>query len=385
MEAAAGPSRCSCTLTAAELSHYREFGWVVVPQLLSDADLSPIDTAYAEVVDKLATGLLQEGRISSTHVGLPHEKRLAALLRELGDDVYDTFQIHELEGEWPETFDIYQARLPACFQFMFNERLGKAIESLLGTQELTVHPSQHVRPYLPRRAASAAQPNHAAWHQDRIVYQSEADKSCIVTCWMPLVDVTASSGCLRLIPGVQEMLRTVQGTKAPGCNGISSPAIFDGQPSAILPAELDRAVAAIPGGGGAVDVAMRRGDLLVFKSLIPHCGLPNDSGRIRWSIELRFQTSDTPTGRNAHPSVRVRSKDPRKLQTDYGEWCGRWEAALSLMKGWPHEKVVAAINGATEWAELWQQGGSQAQADARSQVIAATDREGIVSDHGPRL
>ena len=55
------------------------------------------------------------------------------------------------------------------------------------------------------------------------------------------------------------------------------------------------------------------------------------------------------------------------------------------MKGWPHEKVVAAINGATEWAELWQQGGSQAQADARSQVIAATDREGIVSDHGPRL
>ena len=40
-----------------------------------------------------------------------------------------------------------------------------AVASLLGTQELTVHPSQHVRPYLPRRDPGAPQPNQAAWHQ----------------------------------------------------------------------------------------------------------------------------------------------------------------------------------------------------------------------------
>ena len=38
-----------------------------------------------------------------------------------------------------------------------------------------------------------------------------------------------------------------------------------------------------------VDVSMSRGDVLIFGSLQPHVGLPNSSGRIRWSIELRFQ------------------------------------------------------------------------------------------------
>ena len=36
----------------------------------------------------------------------------------------------------------WQARLEPVFRFMFSSRLGDAVESLLGTQELTVHPSQ---------------------------------------------------------------------------------------------------------------------------------------------------------------------------------------------------------------------------------------------------
>jgi len=157
--------RASAALTAAELAQYRELGFVVVRGALLESDLAPIDAAYERQVAAVAERLLAEGRIADGHASLPHDRRLAALIEELGPDEYDGFQIHELSGEWPAAFDIYQARLRPTFDFMFSERLGDAVASLLGTEELTVHPSQHVRPYLPRRDPGAPQPNQAAWHQ----------------------------------------------------------------------------------------------------------------------------------------------------------------------------------------------------------------------------
>jgi hypothetical protein len=49
--------------------------------------------------------------VVDTHRGLPHDRRLAALVGDMGDEEYDNFQVHELQGEWPEAFDLYQARL----------------------------------------------------------------------------------------------------------------------------------------------------------------------------------------------------------------------------------------------------------------------------------
>jgi len=60
----------------------------------------------------------------------------------------------------------------------------------------------------------------------------------------------------------------------------------------IDPEALAAAAAAHP----PVDVSMSRGDVLIFGSLQPHVGLPNSSGQIRWSIELRFQVWPSPLG-----------------------------------------------------------------------------------------
>eukprot|EP01046_Picozoa_sp_COSAG06_P050931 COSAG06_NODE_8191_length_2244_cov_1.617249_2_plen_361_part_00 len=346
-------------LTASEKAQFASQGFVVLRGCLDEADLAPLDAAYEQRVADVAERLVAQGRIRSDHSGLPHGRRLAALVEELGPQAYDGFQIHELQGEWPEAFDLYQARLPAAFEFMFGERLGAALESLLGTPELTVHPSQHVRPYLPRRGPGLPQPNQAAWHQDRVVYRREADASQIVTCWCPLVDCDANSGCLRMIPGVREMLQTVD---APDPD---SAAEFDGQPSGIEPAALAAA-------GTPVDVPMKRGDVVLFSSLVPHAGLPNDSDRIRWSIELRFQASGTPTGRPAHPEVVVRSADPTTVQRSYEEWSDRWVAALDATRELTWQETLGEISGSVEWAELWKQGRSEEVA-ARNRTIAEVD------------
>ena len=162
------------------------------------------------------------------------------------------------------------------------------------------------------------------------------------------------------MPGVREVLPIVNESVG------RTPAAFDGQPSGIDPTTLATA------GGTPVDVAMRRGDVLLFNSLLPHVGLPNDSDRIRWSIELRFQASGTPTGRVVHPEVVVRSANPENVQRSYIEWSERWKDALDATRGLSWDETLANISGTLEWRELWEQGRDEDIA-ARNRIIAAVD------------
>ena len=61
---ATGGLRLDATLTAAELAHYRTRGYVIVPGVLTELDLSPIEAAYEQQVGRLADRLVAEGRAS---------------------------------------------------------------------------------------------------------------------------------------------------------------------------------------------------------------------------------------------------------------------------------------------------------------------------------
>ena len=162
------------------------------------------------------------------------------------------------------------------------------------------------------------------------------------------------------MPGVREVLPIVNEFVD------RTPVAFDGQPSGIDPTKLKKA------GSTPVDVAMRRGDVLLFNSLLPHVGLPNESNRIRWSIELRFQATGTPTGRVVHPEVVVRSANPANVQRSYTDWSKRWKDALGATRGLSWGETLANISGTVEWRELWEQGRSEEIA-ARNRIIAAVD------------
>ena len=61
---------------------------------------------------------------------------------------------------------------------------------------------------------------------------------------------------------------------------------------------------------------MQRGDVLLMNALAPHRGQVNNSYRVRWSMDLRFQRTGTPTGREHHPKFIVKSKKhPDKIVT----------------------------------------------------------------------
>jgi hypothetical protein len=53
---------------------------------------------------------------------------------------------------------------------------------------------------------------------------------------------------------------------------------------------------------------------------------------VRWSIDLRYQPTGSPTGRPFHPEFIARSRRPGAELIDHAEWSRRWVEALESSK-----------------------------------------------------
>ena len=283
------------SLSRDELDRYAGQGFLIVRDVLGDADFAPVEAACERLIDTIARRHLAEGLIASAAEGEGFTTRLARIEEQLTDS---EAQVHKRE------LDIMEARLPEMFAFFFNRNLLAPVESIVGP-EITLSPIQHLRPYTPRRGER--QPMQVPWHQDQGVTREEADASEILTVWFPLVDVDRTNGCLQVLPGVTGF-GLLQHERTGGTH-IKPSLMPDVEP---------------------YDCIMRRGDLLLMSAYTPHHGHQNRSDRVRWSIDLRFQKTGTPTGRPEFPEVVVQSRsDPASVQDDYEDWCRRWVASLA--------------------------------------------------------
>lgn len=75
----------------------------------------------------------------------------------------------------------------------------------------------------------------------------------------------------------------------------------------------------------SVAVPMVPGDVVIFHSKTVHSALPNASGRIRWSIDFRYNPLEQPGGRPAFPGFVARSRrHPERELTDPHAWAQLW-------------------------------------------------------------
>ena len=215
-----------------------------------------------------------------------------------------------INGQCPEIYtglDIYLLRGIATFNFLRNKNLIDLVESIVGP-EITCNPIQHIRGKLPDGTTVAGDGHVAAWHQDAGVMLEEADPHFILTVWLPLVSATPENGCLQIIPRVHNTglweHETVQGKGTV----ITEDYMPDAEPL-VLP--------------------MEKGDVLLMHKEIPHRSTPNNTDTVRWSMDLRYQITGTPTGRPFYPDFVVRSKaNPETILTDHAKWANMWKEAL---------------------------------------------------------
>jgi phytanoyl-CoA hydroxylase len=288
------------SLDPSQIEQYYQQGYYIVKGALTDADFEPIETAYTELIDGRAKDFKDRGLIKDLCEDEPFATRFARIAEQIDPE------IEGIGRELTWGLDIMHAKLPPMFEFFFNPNLLSPIESIIGS-EILLSPIQHIRPYVPVRGDKQAM--QVPWHQDQGVTKEEADVSEILTVWIPYVDVDADSGCLEIIPNQKQLLEH----QPEGGTMIKPHLMPDEKP---------------------VDCVMQRGDLLFMSAYTPHRGHVNRSNYVRWSMDLRFQKTGTPTGRPFHPEFILQSKsDPDSVQNNYDEWSSRWDEGMESSKG----------------------------------------------------
>ncbi|GGG18887.1 phytanoyl-CoA dioxygenase family protein [Paenibacillus abyssi] len=287
-------------LTHEQIVDFQTNGYLIAEDVLTDAELQPVIDEINQIIDERARRLKSEGKITELYENEPFERRII-LLSEQSKEITKNLDIMFTLGE-------------AMFDFLRNDRLLNVVESLLG-REISCNPIQHMRAKLPWRGVGE-QPadENVPWHQDAAVTSEDSEASEIITFWMPLVDATAETGCMEIMPQVfkQGYLKHI-----------------GGEGTTISPELLPSAK--------PITAECRKGSIVIMNKYTPHRGTSNLSNIVRWSLDLRYHKTGAASGRSYHPSFVVRSaSNPDSVLTDHNQWRTMWKEAIEKKQNYAH-------------------------------------------------
>ena len=304
------------TVTDADLSRFDQDGFVVVRGLFNpDRDFSPVVAEYEAVLSTLVDNWISGGHLQNAHAELPFAERLLRTVTESGQP-YDLAMDISLPQTGIHT-DTPMHHGPAVFGLLTHPQLLDSVERFIGP-EIYSNPVQHTRIKLPEAslpsAARTGLTSRIAWHQDQGVITADADNCNILTVWFPITEADVENGCLAVVPGSHQRDLVTH------C--VNADPLALGQISIPDPlVEPDQ-----------VPLPMAPGDVLFMSSRTQHCGLPNQSERIRWSFDLRYQPVGEPTGREWFPGFVARSRsNPESVLTDPTAWADSWNSARARL------------------------------------------------------
>lgn len=227
-------------LTDEQKQQYKHDGFLLVRQALPPAIMSHIENRFLELVEEW--GGRRFGSIQS--------EELAQFLlgsRELERKLYDGVR-----------------QIPWLADFGKVPEIAQPVTELLGESSglMSKIPLRIDLPGVTRELA--------VWHQD---YRYVKGNTEVITAWIPLQDTPYARGCLMVMPGSQHL-----GILNHDMNILGKRHF----PSGIFEREVRY-------------VEMRKGDLLLFHSLLLHSSGLNMSSTARLSIQARYSALSAPT------------------------------------------------------------------------------------------
>lgn len=259
-------------LTPEQCRQFHEEGYVIVPDVFDPADLEPVRQELHREIAKKAAALKAEGKLQNLHEELGFDQRLTAIQldsKENGEAI-----IRHLEGLRGGGF-----HAPQMFEVISHPKLLSKVGSLLDSDEIVASSVYRIRPKIPHSGRGIV-----PWHQDSGYFAEHCDTQLIITCWVPLVDATVENGCMQILP------RTHRGKVARHHTGGNAGFLVIHDED--LPDDPHKAITA----------ACPRGGVVFMTNRTPHCSTPNTSDHIRWSIDLRFQSAETPSNVGLEPA-----------------------------------------------------------------------------------
>ncbi len=245
-------------MSATQVKHFADEGWVMVPDVYTEADLQPVRDEITEVIDGAARTLLAEGKIKQIWEAEPFETRLTRIYEEC-----------------PEILPPIVGKAggghsgPAFFRFITHPSILAHVQSLVG-EEIVGSSVYRIRPKMPNYAKGAV-----PWHQDSGYFNPHCDDDLVVTCWIPLVDANQENGCLQVLPRAHRA--GVSRHYTGGQGGYLEITDQD------LPNRLDPLSVPVPAGG-----------VLFMTNLTPHRSTQHTKDIVRWATDVRYQSSTVP-------------------------------------------------------------------------------------------
>ena len=295
----------------------REQGYVVLRGVLDvERDIQPVIDEYGEVLDSLIDGLYADEKLGHRYEGMSVLDRLSSFLADTGDEFFQHLSIHMPFDDPAPDHPMYLH--PAMFHLLRSPRLLDAVEQFIGP-EIAVSPLHitRIKPperNLPDRLQSSGNGaiSKTVWHQDLWAFQTEADKTKVITVWVPVVPADVENGCLLVIPGSHR-----PGELATHCKPTPQNQSLRGIPDQIV--SQDR-----------VPVPVDPGDIIVMDKLTQHCSLTNMSDRLRWSFDLRYQVAGQPPGQGGREPWTARSRsNPESEMRGFEEWEALWRNIIA--------------------------------------------------------
>ena len=296
-------------LTLEQLDRFREDGYLVVEDVLTEQDLAGVETEYRAIIDRVTADLVDRGKIRPVE-GATFSERYIEAMQQV-DDMYAIYQHLDICLPMLKELDLSHTMNagPEVFRLLTNPRLLDIVESVIGP-EIYSNPVQHTRIKPPARYLpdTVTDSNIAAttWHQDAAVINPEAAGTDMLTVWLAVTDATIENGCLIVERSSHREDLTLH---CPGSAASANTYI----PESMI--DWDR----------VVPLEVKAGGLVLLHKMTEHGSLDNHSDSIRWSFDLRYQPIGQPTGRSVFPGFVARSDaHPGRVVTDPAEWAGLW-------------------------------------------------------------
>ena len=261
-------------------------GYVILKAFLAPGVIEGVREELNVLVDREADRLMAAGRISEDFSDAPFETRIARLFEHCMDVAPTSFR-PELHG--PRLFDLF-----------FHPQLLDVVQLLLGP-EIRLYPNYTARPKFPEWKGTLV-----LWHQDGGYTAQAADGVAslrMVNVWAPLVPASVENGCMQFVPGTHQ-LGVVPHEKREYYLEIAREE---------LNLRLEQ----------AVSIEVDPGDVVLFHNLMFHCGLPNRTRAVRWSMDWRYQDATQPTMRTHRGHLARSTKTPENIVANREEWASR--------------------------------------------------------------
>ena len=258
-------------LSDEQIESFHREGYLIVEDLFEAEELTPLRKEIASGIGEKIEELLSEGSLDNTYANDSFETRLVKIFRD-SEEIGRKIMGH-LEGVGGGGYQGSE-----MFNLIRHPKMLKIAESILGP-ELVSSAIYRLRTKIPGDKLK-----EVPWHQDSGYFASHCDSHLILTCWIPLVDVSRQNGCLEVIPRSHR-------------SGIVKHYECGDRPGFLLIKDEDLPESGKP----VVAVEIKAGSVLLLTNLTAHCSVPNQTDSIRWSVDLRYQSASTPNNVDLWP------------------------------------------------------------------------------------